>query len=647
MAFDGVATFPATVTWIVKGINDAPVAKADLIAGIAEDGAAVLDVTANDSDVEGDALTIAQLSQPAEGRVFVDAGGHLVFDPGTAFDGLREGDTATVSFTYTVSDGHGGTATEVATLTVEGRNDAPVAKADLIAGIAEDGTAILDVITNDSDVEGDALTLAQFSQPAEGRVFVDAGGHLVFDPGTDFNDLGEGRTATVSFTYTVSDGHGGTATEVATLTVEGRNDAPVAAADSIVGVADDRATVLDVTANDSDVDGDALTITQFSQPTEGRVFLDAGGHLVFDPGTAFASLGEGRTATVSFSYTVSDGHGGTATEVATLSVKGEGTFVSPSVSVTQPGVLPESGQSVQFSLTAPAQTVETTAELNLAVTLGAVPPHPLNILYVVDVSGSTSNRFDGAAVGDRNGDGIANTILDAEIASLSNLTERVKALGFSPDDVSITLVPFNGAAGPPQTFALSDAGIAEALSNLASGGGTNFEAALRAAAGRLEFLDPGHNERNVLYFLSDGNADSSVSDELATLENELHTTISAVGVGSPVRLDLLDTIDNTGGAIALRNQGGLEIGPVGEPVQSGDVTDVDVFINGLLLADVGIEDLVPSADGFRLSVPAANLQPFTGDHNSIVATITLTGGVTLTASLDVQGALPRSTDFDF
>ena len=77
------------------------------------------------------------------------------------------------------------------------------------------------------------------------------------------------------------------------------------------------------------------------------------------------------------------------------------------------------------------------------------------------------------------------------------------------------------------------------------------------------------------------------------------------------------------------------------------MTDVDVFINGLLLADVGIEDLVPSADGFRLSVPAANLQPFTGDHNSIVATITLTGGVTLTASLDVQGALPRSTDFDF
>ena len=648
MAFDGVATFPATVTWIVEGINDAPVAKADRIAGIAEDGTAVLDVTANDSDVEGDALTIAQLSQPAEGRVFVDAGGHLVFDPGTAFDGLREGDTATVSFTYTVSDGHGGTATEVATLTVEGRNDAPVAKADLIAGIAEDGTAVLDVITNDSDVEGDALTLAQFSQPAEGRVFVDAGGHLVFDPGTDFNDLGEGRTATVSFTYTVSDGHGGTATEVATLTVEGRNDAPVAAADSIVGVADDRPTVLDVTANDSDVDGgDVLTIAQFSQPTEGRVFVDADGHLVFDPGTAFASLGEGRTATVSFTYTVSDGHGGTATEVATLSVKGEGTFVSPSVSVTQPGVLPESGQSVQFSLTAPAQTVETTAELNLAVTLGAVPPHPLNILYVVDVSGSTSNRFDGAAVGDRNGDGIANTILDAEIASLSNLTERVKALGFSPDDVSITLVPFNGAAGPPQTFALSDAGIAEALSNLASGGDTNFEAALQAAAGRLEFLDPGHNERNVLYFLSDGNADSSVSDELATLENELHTTISAVGVGSPVRLDLLDAIDNTGGAIALRNQGGLEIGPVGEPVQSGDVTDVDVFINGLLLADVGIEDLVPSADGFRLSVPAANLQPFTGDHNSIVATITLTGGVTLTASLDVQGALPRSTDFDF
>ncbi|MPR12652.1 hypothetical protein [Microvirga tunisiensis] len=128
----------------------------------------------------------------------------------------------------------------------------------------------------------------------------------------------------------------------------------------------------------------------------------------------------------------------------------------------------------------------------------------MNILYLIDISGSTSDSFEGVPVGDLNGDGRSNTILDAEIASLIALTERIRGLGFSAADVTVTVIPFNGSADPADasaggivnaaTFSLGAVGeeaIANHLRGLNAGGETNFADALRAANDRLQGLYQG------------------------------------------------------------------------------------------------------------------------------------------------------------
>src|SRR5206468_2561373 len=93
----------ATVTISVTAVNDAPVAVDDT-ATTAEDTPATIAVLANDSDVDGDTLTVGLASPPAHGTASLSAGQTITYTPAPNYNG-------TDMFTYTVSDGHGGTAT--------------------------------------------------------------------------------------------------------------------------------------------------------------------------------------------------------------------------------------------------------------------------------------------------------------------------------------------------------------------------------------------------------------------------------------------------------------------------------------------------------------------------------------------------------
>lgn len=107
-----------------------------------EDTLITIDVLANDSDVDisdnplfissvtqpldtSDSLTITGVTQPTLGSVSINAGNQLVFDPNGEYDYLDAGESATVTFDYTISDGNGGTDTT--TVTVTGNDDALVA----------------------------------------------------------------------------------------------------------------------------------------------------------------------------------------------------------------------------------------------------------------------------------------------------------------------------------------------------------------------------------------------------------------------------------------------------------------------------------------------------------------------------------------
>jgi hypothetical protein len=416
--------------------------------------------------------------------------------------------------------------------------------------------------------------------------------------------------------------------------------------------------MLAVLANDRDIDGDPLHIVHWTDPLEGSILRNSSGDLVFDPGDDFRALSAGETATVSFAYTISDAKGDANTANVTLQVRGAGTFSSPRQTASESGRLGFNDQPVSLTLDAPSATTTTTADLDLVIGLGPVLQPQMNILYLIDISGSTSEPFEGTPVGDLNGDGRSNTVLDAEIASLIALTEGIRGLGFSPADVTVTVIPFNGSADPAgasdpagspvtvATFSLGERGeetIANYLRGLDGSGPTNFADALRAANDRLQSLDQG-NEGNFLFFLSDGNGQGPIDAELARLNDVFRARITAVGVGGDANLSRLNEVDNTGGASLLTSPDRIDFSVLGSPIPDGTIVDLDIFVNGREIVGIAPGDLVSTPDGFVLDASVGRLGRLVGDRNEVAATVTFASGEVLATELNIAGALPRSVD---
>src|SRR5262249_5912178 len=183
----------AFVNVTVAAVNDLPSAGDDS-AQTNEDTPVDVTVLTNDSDIDGDTLHVTSVTQGAHGSV-VNNSDVLRYTPAANFNGSD-------SFTYTISDGHGGEATGHVTVTVVAVNDNPVAVNDS-ASTNEDTPVDIDVVANDSDVDGDTLSLFSVGTAAHGSVTI-VSGKARYSPAA--NNGGDG------FTYMVSDGHGGQAT---------------------------------------------------------------------------------------------------------------------------------------------------------------------------------------------------------------------------------------------------------------------------------------------------------------------------------------------------------------------------------------------------------------------------------------------------
>jgi cysteine-rich repeat protein len=290
----GVAT--GEVTLAVASVNDAPVAAEDA-ATTAEDTPATIDVVANDGDLDGDALAITGVTQPAHGIAEIADAHHVIYTPAADYNG---GD----AFSYTIGDGNGGTATAGVTIAVTPVNDAPVANADA-ASLLEDGSAVIDVVANDADADGDALAIASVTQPAHGAATISDAHHVVYTPAPNFHGAD-------GFSYTIADPSGAPATAAVVIDVISVNDAPIANADA-ASLDEDTAVTVDVVANDFDVDGDALAIAILTQPAHGLATLVDGHRVLYVPAPDY----HGPDA---LSYTIDDGHGGQATAELALDV---------------------------------------------------------------------------------------------------------------------------------------------------------------------------------------------------------------------------------------------------------------------------------------------------------------------------------------
>ena len=275
-----------TMTVNVTPVNDAPVGVNDTDA-VVEDatvsqtsGSGLL--VADDTDADGDTLTVTQIAVTGGsnssvtssttssngtsvtgtyGTLVVGADGSYTYVADQdAADALDASETATDSFTYTVSDGNGGTDTATLIITVTGANDNPVATNDT-ASVNEDATVTVSdaangvIQNNDTDADGEdtvsSLEITQIAVTGGSNSSVTSGtnqsngtsvtgtyGTLVIGADGTYtyvadqsaaDDLATGETATDSFTYTVSDGNGGTDTATIVITVTGTNDAPTAA----------------------------------------------------------------------------------------------------------------------------------------------------------------------------------------------------------------------------------------------------------------------------------------------------------------------------------------------------------------------------------------------------------------------------------
>ncbi len=283
-------TDAATVTINVGVGNDAPVAVND-VASVEEDTDVVIDVLANDSDVDGDTLVITSATA-SQGSVSVTSRQQLLFTPDADFNG-----SATLD--YTIQDGQGGSASAAVVVSISAVNDAPVGVDDQ-ASTQEDTAVTVNVLANDSDVDGDVLTLSSVSANQGNAVLMN--NQLRYTPASNFS--GE-----VVVNYTFHDNQGEQATAQASITVVSQNDLPVAQNDS-ASTTEDSAVSINVLNNDSDVDGDTLSVTQASAQN-GSVSVGSDQVLLYTPDANYFGSD-------TLSYTVSDGEGGNV--VATVAI---------------------------------------------------------------------------------------------------------------------------------------------------------------------------------------------------------------------------------------------------------------------------------------------------------------------------------------
>ena len=295
----------------------------------------------NDVDADGDALSALLVQAPDNPLFRFNTDGTFVFDA-NRYDFLAAGVTTTETFTYKAHDGQAYSDSAVVTITIQGINDAPVARAEEAITSPSAGAVTIDVLANDTDVDtGDMLEIIALSDLSDSNPLAS---HIASGNGTTTLQTDAGGTVSLSgkqvvytpaagffgvdsFQYTVSDGHdGGTATAVVSVTVTPENRAP-ASKDDFYTVSEDAllaVTAADgVLANDSDPDADGISALLLSHPDKGMLdSFRVDGSFSYNPNGAFESLAAGEHDTLTFTYQAFDGQAESQKATVTLTVEG-------------------------------------------------------------------------------------------------------------------------------------------------------------------------------------------------------------------------------------------------------------------------------------------------------------------------------------
>jgi VCBS repeat-containing protein len=311
-------------------------------------------VLGNDNDKDADAIAVSQVNGSAGnvGNSVAGTYGHLTLNSNGSYSYIADnavqiaaaatGSHPVDTFTYQVTDGLGGLTTSTVSFTIDRVptivTDAPATQA------VESGSAVTgNVLTNDSDRDGDTLTVSAFNGSGGnvGNSIAGTYGHLTINANGTYSYSADnivaidaaatGSHLTDTFTYTGNDGHGGTATTTITITID-RAPTMVADAPATQAVESGSAVTGNALTNDSDRDGDSLTVSAVngSGGNVGNSIAGTYGHLtvnsdgsysyVADNAVAIDAAATGSHLTDAFNYTASDGNGGTSTTTITFTL---------------------------------------------------------------------------------------------------------------------------------------------------------------------------------------------------------------------------------------------------------------------------------------------------------------------------------------
>lgn len=288
----------------VTPVNTAPTAST-VNTSVDED--ATVSFGASASDPDGDSLSVSVTTQPANGTVSVQ-GDLFRYTPNKDFNGVD-------SFSYRVSDGELSSAEARVNITVNAVNDAPVARA--ISTLVEEDASV-SITGVGSDLDGDKLSFSVTQQPANGTLNLQ-GNVFNYTPNADFFGAD-------SFSYVVNDGELNSAEAQVSITVKPVNDAPVAQDDEYTFTDAAGRYVLDVLANDSDVDtNDTLTLVA-ANTTLGSVSIE-NNQLIYQPQANVQDA-----AVISYVLTDNQGMRAQATAKVTMSAAQSG---APEISVPE------------------------------------------------------------------------------------------------------------------------------------------------------------------------------------------------------------------------------------------------------------------------------------------------------------------------
>lgn len=190
---------------------------------------------------------------------------------------------------------------------VDNLNGTPAPQPD-VALTDEDTPVIIPVLANDSDPQGQPLTVVA-AIAGNGSVTVNPDGTITYTPSPDFNGPD-------TITYIVRDPDGNEASSTVDVTVFPVNDAPVASPDTAT-TAPGAPVTIPVLVNDTDVDGDPLSVLSVAPPSLGSVTLNPDNTITYTPPAGFAGV-------ATFDYTVTDPAGLTSTTTVTVNVVAPG-----------------------------------------------------------------------------------------------------------------------------------------------------------------------------------------------------------------------------------------------------------------------------------------------------------------------------------